>query len=176
MYIIDPLTDPRWVEFVDAHTSACAFHTRRWLTALARTYTYKPLAVSSSAPGAALTDALPFCEIDSWITGRRIVSLPFSDHCQPLVDSGVDPELLVRYLEDYSKHNRFRSVEIRPAQPCVDTFSGSPDSSYYIHWLDLAPPLEEIFSRLHKDSIQRKIRRAEREGLAYECGRSPDII
>src|SRR5262249_31752032 len=32
------------------------------------------------------------------------------------------------------------------------------------------PSLETIFSNLHKASIQRKIRRAQREGLAYEEG------
>ena len=81
----------------------------------------------------------------------------------------------MRFLEDYSSQNRFRSVEFRPSQPCSG-FAGEPDSSYYIHWLDLTPPLEAIFSRLQKDSIQRKIRRAEREGLAYESGRSPEVI
>ena len=177
MYIIDPLSDPRWTDFVGSHPSACAFHSTGWLRALARTYGYEPLAVSSSAPGTPLTDALPFCRIQSWITGRRIVSLPFSDHCQPLLASGAaHPELSIRFLEEYSLRNRFKNLELRPTQDFGGNFSGEPDSSYYIHWLDLTPPLEAIFSRLHKDSIQRKIRRAEREGLTYASGRSPEII
>jgi lipid II:glycine glycyltransferase (peptidoglycan interpeptide bridge formation enzyme) len=36
--------------------------------------------------------------------------------------------------------------------------------------------LEEIFRRFHKDSIQRKIRRAERERLTYEEGRDEGIL
>jgi hypothetical protein len=174
MHLIDPLNDPRWMEFVDTHPSACAFHTDRWLRALEKTYGYKPLAVTSSLPGTPLTDALAFCQINSWITGRRIVSLPFSDHCQPLLTSSADWEKLTTFLEEYSRREGFKSVEIRPAH--AGTYTGEPDSSYYIHWLDLTPPIEEIFTRLQKDSIQRKIRRAEREGLTYESGRSPELI
>ena len=36
--------------------------------------------------------------------------------------------------------------------------------------------LEGIFRRFHKDSTQRKIRRAEREGLTYEEGRSEALL
>jgi hypothetical protein len=30
---------------------------------------------------------LVFCRVRSWLTGRRSISLPFSDHCEPLVES-----------------------------------------------------------------------------------------
>jgi lipid II:glycine glycyltransferase (peptidoglycan interpeptide bridge formation enzyme) len=44
-----------------------------------------------------------------------------------------------------------------------------------MHVLDLKPSEEQLFKSLHKDSIQRKIRRAEREKLAYESGRSEQL-
>jgi lipid II:glycine glycyltransferase (peptidoglycan interpeptide bridge formation enzyme) len=45
-----------------------------------------------------------------------------------------------------------------------------------LHTLDLRPTLEQIFLSLHKDSTQRRIRRAEREGLGYETGRSKQLV
>jgi len=36
--------------------------------------------------------------------------------------------------------------------------------------------LKDIFRQFHKDSVQRKIRRAEREGLIYEEGRSETLL
>ncbi len=43
--------------------------------------------LTTCAPDAPLTDGVVFCEVDSWLTGRRLVSLPFSDHCEPLLQT-----------------------------------------------------------------------------------------
>src|SRR5208337_1096476 len=42
--------------------------------------------------------------------------------------------------------------------------------------LDLSKPLAEIFSRFHKDSVQRRIRRAEGEGLGCETGNTEQLL
>ncbi len=51
-----------------------------------------------------------------------------------------------------------------------------PDRSYWFHELDLSPSLDQMFGQLHKNSFQRKVQRAEREGLSYESGRSEQLI
>jgi CelD/BcsL family acetyltransferase involved in cellulose biosynthesis len=178
MYVIDPLNDARWSRFVDQHISACAFHSEGWLRALRLTYSYEPFAVTSCAPGMELTDALPLCRVKSWLTGRRLVALPFTDHCQPLAGAGASTRTLIEFLTELAHRERYRFVEIRPAE-MMDDADIKPENgcaAYYIHWLDLTLSLETIFNLLHKDSIQRKIRRAEREGLRYEDGRSSEII
>jgi lipid II:glycine glycyltransferase (peptidoglycan interpeptide bridge formation enzyme) len=47
-----------------------------------------------------------------------------------------------------------------------------PKGGAVLHRLDLSAPVEQLFRSFHKDCIQRKIRRAERENLAYEEGNS----
>jgi len=176
MHIIDPLTDRRWRSLVECHPSACAFHSEGWLRALAETYGYEPFVVTACEPAAELTNALPFCRIKSWITGERVVSLPFSDHCQPLVNTEAE----LRTLVDFSLQSLLpgpKFIELRPANSGFAPLDKSHESATYcMHWLDLTTPLETIFGGLHKDSIQRKIRRAEREGLVYEKGRSPEML
>ena len=87
VYAIDPLRDARWPEFICRHPNASVFHTRGWLRAIQTTYGYEPIVFTTSAPSAeGLTNALLFCIVRSWLTGRRLVSLPFSDHCEPLVE------------------------------------------------------------------------------------------
>src|SRR5205807_2584108 len=44
------------------------------------------------------------------------------------------------------------------------------------HELDLKPSLEHLFQALHKDSVQRNVRRAEREKVSYKVGRSQQLI
>jgi lipid II:glycine glycyltransferase (peptidoglycan interpeptide bridge formation enzyme) len=51
-----------------------------------------------------------------------------------------------------------------------------PSNTYYLHAINLAPKEGELFQRFHKDSVQRRIRRAERAGLTYESGRSEALM
>ena len=177
MYVIDPLSDPRWTPFVQRHPQACAFHTQGWIRALASTYNYKAFAVTSSPPGTELSDAIPVCRVESWATGRRLVSLPFTDHCEPLFRPAAVGEA-VNFLGEFARQERYKNLEIRPTGPLTDALAWNRNRSaeYAIHWLDLTRSLETIFNTLHKDSIQRKIRRAEREQLEYVEGRSSEII
>ena len=51
---------------------------------------------------------LVFCRIHSWLTGRRLVSLPFSDHCEPLYDSEEELQFLARYLRSAFEHQDWK--------------------------------------------------------------------
>lgn len=176
VYEIDPLRDPRWPEFLQGNQRASVFHTPAWLEALKRTYGYEPVAYTTSTPGAELANAWVFCRVRSWLTGRRLVSLPFSDHCDPLVDKPGHLQELSQSLRQERDERRWNYIEYRPLspEPTVDGFRRS--EMFCFHKLDLRRDLRELFSGLHKDSTQRKIRRAEREGLTYEDGSSTRLL
>jgi len=177
VYQIHPLQDPRWGELVDRHPYSSAFHTAAWIEALHRTYGYQPVAYTTSPPGVRLENGLVFCRVTSWITGRRLISLPFSDHCQPLATNASDEHVLISALDRPLNQEKLRYIEIRPTQPLAGT-SGLCRStqSYCFHQIDLRPDLQTLFGNCHKSSTQRKILRAEREGLVYEAGRSEALL
>jgi hypothetical protein len=175
--IIDPLADARWDDLVDRHPSASPFHRRGWLEALKQTYGYKPFVLTSASPGESLADGIVACRITSWLTGTRLVSLPFADHCEPLFSDSGEKLLLLNRLADESKRQHCKYLEFRPLLASADLGKEfQPGESFYFHELDLRPGLEQLFKGLHKDSIQRKIRRAEKEQLSYEVGRSDEFI
>jgi CelD/BcsL family acetyltransferase involved in cellulose biosynthesis len=169
----DPLSEPGWDEFVERSSSASLFHTRAWLEALHKTYGYKPVVFTTSPEGGRIDNGIVFCRVESWLTGRRLVSLPFSDFCQPLVDNHRDQDALFEALDLERRKGGWRYVELRPfdeietARPMYHV-----SSTYFRHEIDLSPSVSTLFLNLHKNSIQRKIRRAEREGLEYQEGTS----
>ena len=174
-YWLDPLSDPRWVEFVDRHPSASIFHTPAWLDALRRTYGYEPAVLTTTLPSQELTNGIALCRISSRLTGRRLLSLPFSDHCHPLADTREDLACLGTALLDALHSERLKYIELRPLGPTEGL--GLPQSqSYYFHRLDLLPNIDEIMRAFHRDCVLRKIRRAERDGLVCEEGRSTALI
>jgi hypothetical protein len=175
IYEVRPLADPRWPQMLDSHSKTSVFHSVEWLRALQKTYGYQPLAYTSASPGAPLNNAVVFCRVNSWLTGQRLVSLPFSDHCEPLVDS-IDQlnELLTPALQEL-RDKKIKYIDIRPLSL---SFSGETKGaeSYFLHLLDLRRTLDELYKKLHGDSIRRKIQRAEREKLTLETGSSEKML
>ncbi len=164
----NPIEDHRWPELVERHPRASVFHSVAWLRALQSTYGYKPVGFTWSSPAEQLQDAVLFCEVDSWITGRRLVSLPFSDHCDSLVQDTQNSAPLLSAVQTTASERPWRYLEVRSLD--CDEMVG-PDwhtsANYCFHRLDLRPALSTLFRNFHQSSTQRKIRRAEREGLTY---------
>lgn len=180
VFRIDPLRDGRWSAFVERNRSGSVFHTVGWLEALRRTYGYEPVVFTTSRPGWELTNGIVFCHVNSWLTGRRLVSLPFSDHCQPLVEDLGEMRDLLQIVKGDLERERWRYIEIRLLEDQSIHWGGNTDfpavNSYCFHRLDLRPDLDKLFWRFHKDCVQRKIKRAKREGLNYEEGRSEAVL
>lgn len=179
-YQFDPVHDPRWAEFIRRHPKASVFHTAGWLTALRHTYGYDPVAFTTSDPNSELKNSLVFCSIESWVTGRRLVSLPFSDHCEPLCDSSDDLIFLLRHVQAAMEVRNLRYLELRPVNENFGQATRGagfqPVATFLLHILDLHPDLDEVRRSLDKDSVQRRIHRAERAGLTEKCGRSDDLL
>ncbi len=118
-----------------------------------------------------------FCAVRSWLTGRRLVCLPFSDHCEPLVENSEELNELRLYVQHIAKQQRWKYVEMRSANSTLQLEGMFQRAkTFYLHRLDLRPNPDALLRSFHKDCVQRKIRRAEREGLTYEAGRSESLI
>lgn len=176
-HLFQPLHDPRWVPFLKRNPHSSIFHTVEWLEALRRTYGYEPVAITSCPPDADLRNAAVFCRVQSWLTRPRLVSLPFSDHCELLADSVTDLTAIVSAVREQLRLEVLRYIEARPIRAVnMTTLESDSTYSYFLHRLDLTPDLATLFRNCHKSSTQRKIRRAQREGLRYEEGRSETLL
>lgn len=177
VYEIDPLSDSRWAELVTSHPYSSVFHSISWLKALKRTYGYESVVFTSCSPGTTLTNGVLFCRVKSWLTGNRLVSLPFSDHCNPLANSAAELDELLRCIRLRVKSEGWKYLEIRPTCYQPDFRTGFCESMrYWAHSLDLRMNEQTLFKNFHKDCVQRKIRRAEREKLDFEEGASESLL
>jgi CelD/BcsL family acetyltransferase involved in cellulose biosynthesis len=174
--VIDPLQDARWPQFLESRHDASLFHSTEWLDALRRTYGFQPCALTTSRPWEPLINGLVFCRVQSWITGRRLISVPFSDHCTPLVDDETEFEPLLSGLQEEASQGKqyleIRSIAGGAAMAPGLTVSGT----FCLHRLDLRPTLDELFRTFHGSCIRRRIKRAEREGLRYDDGTSEEQL
>jgi len=171
---IDPLRDRRWRSFLAGSGKASVFHTPEWLEALRRTYGYEPAAVATLGENGELSGAVVYCLVKSWLTGRRLVSLPFSDFCEPLLRTGEEMQVLAAALKEEARKSGADYVEIRAALPRE---TGALETQEYCRQkLALEAGLDAIFDGFHASCVRRKIRRAEREGVKCEEGNSRDLL
>lgn len=179
VYCINPLADSRWEELVQRHEDASVFHATAWMRALHSSYGYECGVLTTGEPGQQLEDGIPFCRVTSWLTGSRIVSLPFADHCQPLVNSEGAREILLDAFKNEGIGKPWKYAELRPMHPldgCVAQEGFHVTASYAFHTLDMSGDEETILRSFHKNQIQQKIKKAGKVGLQIEHGNSPQLL
>ena len=172
----DPCRDARWLPFVNRHARATVFHSVSWLEALRQTYGFRTIAFGRVSSSDTLSSGVLLCEVRSWLTGNRLVSLPFSDHCEPLVENPEELQLLLAHVSQQRKQRNWHYIEVRPVSTEYSDAAGEPYRKFALHRLDLRPTTEELFRKLHVDSIRRKIQKAEKSGLTIRSGRSDDLL
>lgn len=176
VYTFDPMRDTRWAEFINRHDSASVFHSLPWLEAIRRTYGYKPVVYTTAPPSSPLSNGIVLCQVYSWLTGNRMVSVPFSDHCEPLLDTQSAAAEILEELKKSVDAGKWQYVELRPICKLPAANGAADCPPFYLHMLALSPSLDNLFLGFHKDCVQRKVRRAEREGLEYQSGNSQHLL
>lgn len=157
---VNPLTDPIWQQLIDTHPHSSLFHSPVWIGVLNETYGFETEAyVQVDAAGRPVA-GIPFCRILD-IRGQRIVSLPFSDFCDPLVETQEQWEALTAApMAEKSQ------VVVR----CLHNDVPLQDKRFQVvkqamwHGKDLEADIDTLWEGLEA-SARRAVRKAEREGV-----------
>jgi hypothetical protein len=116
---IDPLTDPRWDEFVSGHDSASIYHLGMWGRILRSTYGFRPLYLALEADGR-LEGALPLMSTRGLVTGKRLRSLPVVGSVDPLANSREGKAALLAAACGRTLERGARSWTLRAREPGYD--------------------------------------------------------
>ena len=164
---IDARSAPQWPEFA-RHRLGSLFSCPYWINAIAETYGFA-INASVRTNGGRIEAAIPYCRITD-LRGDRIVSLPFSDYCDPLVTDGKTWNQLVAPL---------LAEKIPISLRCLRNDVSTKDDRFQRkvpaiwHGVDLTKSEEELWAGLHS-SARQNVRKARiggvvvREGLTIE--------
>jgi hypothetical protein len=102
--ILDPTKYEGWDDLLLSTPGHSFFHSSSWAKVLSESYGYSPKFFTLLERNKIIA-LIPVMEIKSFITGKRGVSLPFTDYCDPVILNGVPfPELLNCIIEYGQKH------------------------------------------------------------------------
>jgi CelD/BcsL family acetyltransferase involved in cellulose biosynthesis len=162
--LVDPLQEADWDRWVAGHPEAGPFHSSAWARVLVRTYGHRPCSVTLHRAGRPVA-LLPLMEVDSPLTGRRGVGLPFADECGLLLYEKLDPRLIVDVLSRLAIERSWKHLEVRG--PSGLPADAPPSVSFYTHALDLRPGLDSVYAGFDP-SVRRALRKAGQSGLNVE--------
>jgi CelD/BcsL family acetyltransferase involved in cellulose biosynthesis len=159
---VDPTRDPEWERLVTTRPSG-VFSSPPWLRVLSATYAFplrgRILGDEAGAPRAGLLHA----EVDD-VRGERLVTLPFSDFCDPIAPDREGWLALTAGLFEGARHHVVRCLHA--THPGEDPRLTAVGRARW-HAIDVQRDEEEIWASLHP-SARRAIRKADSAGVSVE--------
>jgi hypothetical protein len=168
--IVNPLLVPDWdAQLSSIHTqNRTIFHSASWAWVLNGAYGYEPVYFAAWA-GQSLAGVVPFMEVNSRWSGRRGVSLPFTDSCESIGLGSPEFSRFLKQLDGHGRSRGWRYWEIRGGEGLIDKVQ--PSLQFYVHTLDLREGERAIFNKFDS-SVRRAIRKAESSNVEVEITQS----
>jgi hypothetical protein len=168
---LDPTEIQDWDDRINEIPGASFFHGSAWAKVLKQAYGYRPMyfAKEEGCPRAVLA----LMEVKSLLTGRRAVSLPFTDYCEPLVPHVEVSKVMLDAVVREGRKQGWRYVELRGGSDYLG--EGAASAWFYRHTLNLTTGAEKLFKNL-RDSTRRNIKKAEKEGVEVRFENTPEAL
>ncbi len=166
--IQNPVDLAGWDNDIHAFDGSSIFHTSAWAAVFAKAYHYRPVYITQYKDDR-LSALLPVMEINSFLTGKRGVSLPFTDACSPLADTEEQYKALIQFSLRYAASHHWRTLEFRTDKPLP--LSVAPSHPYLRHRLDLGNTNSDLKRKMRK-STMRNVRRALRSGVSVNVSQT----
>jgi CelD/BcsL family acetyltransferase involved in cellulose biosynthesis len=156
---IEPYHDPIWRKLV---LKGCSdvFQSPEWIKVIVDTYGFDTRANVLFDDDGEPVAGIPFSHIED-VRGERTVSLPFSDYCDPLVNTTKQWSVLTETLLTSSTPLKMRCLhnEIPLSDKRLDISNKAK-----WHGIDLSQDPDQLWSGFHS-SARRAIKKAQRNGM-----------
>lgn len=171
---LDEVGRDRWLSFISSRRST-VYHHPAWHAAIELSYGIRPVYVVMTDSSGALRAALPGAVVRGVAGTARFVSYPFSDTCGPVADDAEDFGLLAAAVAGMGgmPGRRWRCAEVR-TEGQAGHGGYSSYRGYRAHILRTDRPADELYAGLHRDCVQRRVKKAFRSGLEVREGASLD--
>ncbi len=174
--IVKPEQDDAVRGLLEVSDQATIYHTPEWRDALVDTYGYEPLYLGLFDRDR-LTAIMPLMFVKSWLTGRRLVSLPFSNTCGPIGDEDSGRALIEEALRLYGEHGA-SALEVRTradVNSMVDDRFSSV--SYFITSIvRLYEDPEKVWKGFKDRNVRTEVRQAHKKGVRVRAGENEEDL
>jgi len=159
---LTPNLEPDWSNFINLRDDHSVYHTLAWRNLLTETYGYKPeylLAVENSE----VVGVLPLMLVKGILTGKRLVSLPFS-HRVPVLGSDSAQKKLLQTAVDFAHEKGIRLI-LKTGMPCIENEEFWELIANFNTELDLTQDEGTLWRNAHPKKSRWAARKAQKLGV-----------
>jgi CelD/BcsL family acetyltransferase involved in cellulose biosynthesis len=165
--------DDGWLEFATAHPEATIFHHHAWIELINKCYNFRPFVIAVRDSGGKITAGLPMMDISTAFRSHRLVSLPFTDYCNPLYRDAEALERLTAGITTLYHKGICPKIELRwDFLPHTGIYTYS---NYIRHTVALSPDAAQVIKRFDRAHRQ-NTRAAEQKGVRVEQGNEQEQL
>ena len=172
---IDEAESRGWDDMIMNHPLGSVFHHTSYGKVIQSTFNHMtPYYVSLIGTDGNCKGGLVLFLVRSWLTGNRLVSIPWAAYGDPLIRSSEEFELLFEEVNNLSQRVNASYVQInsRKSRAFLNKVKIMTPIEYdKAHLLDLTKGQDTVWQGLHK-SIRRRIRKTERNGIEVRLAQS----
>src|SRR6266566_6654972 len=122
--------------FMEQQAEKSLYYSQAWLDLITRLYGYSIIPITTINSAGKITGFLPLCSMQSPLTGRRLVSLPFSDHCPLLAENEDSANDLIDRAIQLAQQQKVRYLELRTGiNEAISKRTDMARSDLYVRWL-----------------------------------------
>lgn len=160
--------DKCWMDFIRSRPEANIFHHPAWMELMREGYGYSPFILALTDADGSLCAGLPIMKVNSFLTGRRWVSLPFSDYCNSLHRDDPARDELTSQLVRMLRAGEFKKMEVRWSLPGQEGIQQV--AQFVLHTIRLDPDPAQVSKKFKRTHLQ-NIRTAQERGVTVELGK-----
>ncbi len=172
-----PLIGSGLTSFIEEQSKDVFYYNQAWLDLITQLYGYTAIPLTTTNADGKITGFLPLCSMQSPLTGRRLVALPFSDLCPLLALDEASANALIDQAILLAQQQKVRYLELRTG--CNDVLAKRPElveGNLYVSWLmALSPDPDVVWSKLRKP-VQRQVKKSQKLGVQVRIAQDRDDV
>lgn len=178
---VDPASNARWDKFVINHPLGAICHLSGWRRVLETSFPHLKGHYLALTDGInhGIKAGLPVFEVNSWITGKRLVSIPFATLCDPLISNDEELSILLAAAKALARKISASHIEIRTmASPYLIENNAELGvvEKFKQHYILLDGNPESLLRSFHKTCVRKHIKKMGRKGLSLRISEDAEDL
>jgi CelD/BcsL family acetyltransferase involved in cellulose biosynthesis len=173
---LDEAESRGWNRMVAAHPLGSVFQHTAFLTMISATFGHTtPYCLARLDENGQCCGGMAVFLVKSWLTGRRLVSIPFAFYADPMVESPEEFTRVFQKVLELSAQEKAAYIEVKALRSTDLLGAARLMTPVYYHrtyYLDLTQGLDTLWRGFHRSSVRQKVQRAERNGITVRGAQS----
>ncbi len=171
------LSDSILNTFLGQRAKGSLYYNEAWLALISKLYGYTFMPLITRDAAGQITGFLPVFSMQSPLTGRRLVSLPFSDYCPLLAKDEESANELIDQAIQLAHHQKVLYLELRAGtNEVISKRSDLVESNLYVRWLlPLHPDPATIWPKIKKP-VQHQVKKSQKLGVQVRVAQQREDV